>query len=64
MSRLRNVNVADLDLPPLRHDRAKGDQMREILEKLAADIGPGALVPSDRALAEHFGVARQTVRSE
>ena len=64
MSRLQNVDVADLDLPPLRPDRAKGDQMREILEKLAADLGPGALVPSDRSLAEHFGVARQTVRSE
>src|SRR5688500_19593967 len=38
--------------------------MREILEKLATDLGPGALVPSDRSLAEHFGVARQTVRSE
>ena len=64
MSRLQNVDVAGLDLPRLRADRPKGDQMREILEKLAADLGPGALVPSDRALAEHFGVARQTVRAE
>ena len=64
MSREQNVPVADLGLPALRPDRPKGDQLREIIEALAMSLGPGALLPSDRALAEHFGVARQTVRAE
>jgi len=64
VSREQNVAVADLGLPALRPDRPKGDQLREILEGLADSLGPGALLPSDRALAEHFGVARQTVRAE
>lgn len=64
MSRTRNLSLEHLDLPVLRPDLPKGGQIRETLENLAADLGPGNLLPSDRALAEHFGVARQTVRAE
>jgi GntR family transcriptional regulator len=61
---VQNVAVADLGLRPLQPDRPKGDQVRELLEALAVSVGPGGLIPSDRALAEHLGVARQTVRTE
>ena len=44
--------------------RPKGDQVREILETLAAAVGPGGLLPSERALADRYGVARMTVRQE
>lgn len=44
--------------------RAKGRALREILEKLAASLGPGAELPSERLLAHHYGLARMTVRTE
>ena len=44
--------------------RPKGEALREILESLAASLGPGAELPSERQLAEHFGLARMTVRTE
>lgn len=65
MARPLNLSTATLDIPHrLRADRPKGDQIREIIEELAATLGPGALLPSDRSLADHFGVARMTVRNE
>ena len=48
----------------LEPGRPKGDQLREILETVAAEAGPGRLMPSERFLAEHFQVARGTVRHE
>jgi GntR family transcriptional regulator len=44
--------------------RPKGEQLRLALEQLIAGLGPGALLPSERVLAERFGVARMTVRRE
>ena len=65
MARPLNLSTETLDIPRrLRADRPKGDQIREIIEELAATLGPGALLPSDRSLADHFGVARMTVRNE
>jgi GntR family transcriptional regulator len=49
------------ELPP---DRPKGEALREILEGLVVSLGPGAELPSERLLAEHFALARMTVRTE
>ncbi|MDO8210353.1 GntR family transcriptional regulator [Conexibacter sp. CPCC 206217] len=51
-------------LGPLVGSRPKGEQLRQALEQLMAGLGPGALLPSERILAERFGVARMTVRRE
>ncbi|TXK16024.1 GntR family transcriptional regulator [Microbacterium wangchenii] len=65
MGRHRSVDISELDLPAaLAPDRPRGDQIRERLEALAVRLGPGATLPSDRQLADHFGVARMTVRTE
>jgi GntR family transcriptional regulator len=48
----------------LARSRPKGQQLRELLDELTAELGAGALLPSERALAERFGVARMTVRKE
>ncbi|MDX6240072.1 MAG: GntR family transcriptional regulator [Kribbellaceae bacterium] len=65
MARPRN-NPGDLAALPteLRSDRPKGDQIREILQKLARSLAAGTVLPSERVLAERFGVARMTVRQE
>ncbi|MEV8376926.1 GntR family transcriptional regulator [Kribbella sp. NPDC056861] len=65
MARPRN-NPGDLaELPTeLRTDRPKGDQIREILETLTRSLTAGTVLPSERVLAERFGVARMTVRQE
>jgi GntR family transcriptional regulator len=42
----------------------KGEQLREIMSELIASLEPGAGLPSERELAERFGVARMTVRTE
>jgi GntR family transcriptional regulator len=42
----------------------KGEQLREILEGLIAGLEPGGPLPSERALAERYGIARMTVRTE
>jgi GntR family transcriptional regulator len=44
--------------------RPKGQALREIIEALVASFGPGAPLPSERRLAEHYGLARMTVRTE
>ncbi|MDQ0615332.1 GntR family transcriptional regulator [Microbacterium sp. W4I4] len=65
MVRRYRVNMSALDLRgELSEERPRGDQIRERLEDLAARLGPGTIIPSDRQLAEHFGVARMTVRTE
>ncbi|MEU0535542.1 GntR family transcriptional regulator [Amycolatopsis tolypomycina] len=65
MPRPKHVAASDLRLPDaLQPGRPKGDQLREILESVATEAGPGRLMPSERFLAEHFQVARGTVRQE
>jgi GntR family transcriptional regulator len=65
MPRPKHVPASDLRLPDaLQPGRPKGEQLREILEGVATEAGPGRLMPSERFLAEHFGVARGTVRQE
>jgi GntR family transcriptional regulator len=44
--------------------RRKGEQLRQLLDELIAEFGPGAMLPSERMLAERYGVARMTVRKE
>ena len=42
----------------------RGRALREILEALVAEQPPGSALPSERELAERFGLARMTVRGE
>ncbi len=42
----------------------KGAALQEILESYVAELEPGSPLPSERELAEHFGVARMTVRAQ
>lgn len=52
-------------LPPrLTRSQPKGEQLHRLLEDLIAELGPGALLPSERMLAERYGVARMTARRE
>jgi GntR family transcriptional regulator len=56
---------AELDGLPRRLPRGpKGQALREILEGLVASLSPGSPLPSERVLAEHYGLARMTVRTE
>jgi GntR family transcriptional regulator len=48
----------------LTGSRPKGVQLREILDGLLATLPPGSELPSERELAERYGVARMTVRGE
>jgi GntR family transcriptional regulator len=43
-------------------ERAKGEQLREVLEAMIREQAPGTLLPSERSIAERFQVARMTVR--
>jgi DNA-binding GntR family transcriptional regulator len=42
----------------------KGQALRAILEELLEELQPGAALPSERELADRYGLARMTVRSE
>jgi GntR family transcriptional regulator len=42
----------------------KGQALRAILEELLGSLPPGAALPSERDLAERYGLARMTVRNE
>jgi GntR family transcriptional regulator len=42
----------------------KGQALRAILEQLLGSLPPGAALPSERELAERYGLARMTVRNE
>ena len=56
---------AELDGLPRQLPRgAKGQALREILEGLVASLPPGSPLPSERLLAERYGLARMTVRTE
>jgi GntR family transcriptional regulator len=48
----------------LAGSRPKGEQLRQLLDELIAGLGTGALLPSERVLAERYGVARMTVRKQ
>jgi GntR family transcriptional regulator len=48
----------------LPRDAPKGQALRGILEELLASLPPGAALPSERELAERYGLARMTVRNE
>lgn len=63
--RAREFDAEQHGLPTmLRNDYPKGDQIREIIEILAPKLPPGEALPSERRLAEYYGVARMTVRGE
>ena len=46
----------------LTGDRGRVEELEEILEGLIAGLKPGDLLPSERHLAERYGVARMTAR--
>jgi GntR family transcriptional regulator len=48
----------------LAESSPKGRQLRAILEELVESQPPGSPLPSERELAERYGVARMTVRGE
>jgi GntR family transcriptional regulator len=48
-----------VDMPPTG---AKGARLQQIFESWVAELPPGSPIPSERDLAENFGVARMTVR--
>lgn len=65
MARAENRSLEGLNLPlTLDPARDKGPQLRAILESLAQSLGPGSPLPSERSLAERFGVARMTLRQQ
>src|SRR4051812_12122234 len=61
----RSAEPGDASLPRrLPTDGPKGRALREVLEGLVAERAPGSALPSERELAERFGLARMTVRAE
>lgn len=63
MARTRHDAFPPVDLPDsFDNERAKNEQLREILEAMIRDLPPGSLLPSERSIAERFQVARMTVR--
>lgn len=65
MARIANQQLHDLHVPEeLDASLPKGHQIRNILESIAAALPPGSPMPSERAIADHYAVARMTVRNE
>lgn len=63
MARSPHNSFPAIELPDtIDGERAKGEQLREILEAMVREQAPGALLPSERSIAVRFGVARMTVR--
>ena len=63
MPRTRHLPGVDTSLPStLATGSGKGFQLRDILEHLVTEFGPGRLLPSERVLADQYAVARGTVR--
>ncbi|KHL13260.1 GntR family transcriptional repressor for pyruvate dehydrogenase complex [Mumia flava] len=48
--------------PTLRRPRSVSGEVAAYLEQVAADLGPGARMPTERALASELGVSRTSVR--
>ena len=64
MSRPRHeANIESLGDLTLDDDRPKGEQIQAKLGDFVQSARPGLLLPSERILAERFGVARMTVRN-
>ena len=59
-TRRRGETIGSLP-PALSARRPKGEQLQEILEGIIGALEPGALLPSERLLAQRYGVARATV---
>lgn len=54
-----------MNLPEeLSFERPKGEQIGEFIESFVVSLPPGSMLPSERATAERYGVARMTVRQE
>lgn len=65
MNRRGTTDADECTLPlSLDEDRPKGDQLHAILLAHIATLNAGDPVPSERRLAERYGVARMTVRGE
>jgi GntR family transcriptional regulator len=57
-----NAHPSGSELPANLPAGLKGAQLQEILEGYVASLEPGSPLPSERDMAERFGVARMTVR--
>lgn len=65
MSRPPNSPDAIRSLPlELDGSSVKGKQLREHLEAMLTSLAPGALLPSERVLADRLQIARGTVRAQ
>jgi GntR family transcriptional regulator len=63
--RPKNEPEIAVSLPAqLATGRPKGDQVRELLVGVINGLTPGAMLPSERVLAERLQIARGTVRQE
>ena len=63
MARSPHNSFPAIELPEtFDSERAKGEQLREVLEAMVREQAPGTLLPSERSIAVRFGVARMTVR--
>ncbi|MFC7485944.1 GntR family transcriptional regulator [Knoellia sp. CPCC 206453] len=56
------VTVDSLAAQPPKHGQTKGEHILEALQATAQATPAGSLLPSERALADHFRVSRMTVR--
>jgi GntR family transcriptional regulator len=61
MRERQRLTLAEALPEALSFERPKGEQLQEILEGLIAGLEPGAPLPSERLLADRYGVARATV---
>jgi GntR family transcriptional regulator len=65
VSRPPNSPDAIRSLPiELNGNSVKGKQLREHLETMLKSLAPGALLPSERVLADRLQIARGTVRAQ
>jgi GntR family transcriptional regulator len=63
--RPKNEPELAVSLPEhLATGRPKGDQLRELLVSVIDGLTPGAMLPSERVLADRLQLARGTVRQE
>jgi GntR family transcriptional regulator len=63
MTKLRaSPTLEPVAAPPPRNREERRDQLRRGLEALLQQAGSGSRLPPERELAEHLGVARETLR--